>query len=570
MSLNKFTDVAKGKELNLQIGCATLECVTCICDNIVVPAGGDITAHSIYVQNDLKVQTSNGDVDYTTPNVGLPNYVLHTDGLGATFWATDATTDLNTKTQNLSLLTTPLNTIHSGLFETDNVKVNEALDLTNQPITPSLPALGDQKLYFKNDQNLYKVNSAGVETIMDSAGLYLPLAGGTMTGNITNLQTNDTKIHLGDNAGAIAQGVRAVAIGEFSGNDTQGLGGVAIGSYCAPERQGANAIAIGNNAGYTDQSIDCIALGRQTGQLNQGIGSIALGLFSGNNNQATRCVAIGYDAGTTTQGLNSVALGNRCGNAGQGTYAVAIGNASGELNQHASSLLINAHNVALNSTASNQIILQAGTSTLQYDATALSIAGAIVPTGGNLLVTGGVYVGNANRPVMSGGYSQIAQVTISNTVVETTLIDITGAVGTLSIPANTMRVGSTSKFFIAGLIDTTSASQDITLRIKSGTTTLSTFAVTTGTNLNAGSSFTLEGNILVRTIGVTGSIITSAMFAAGNTGNQSFTRNNITTGVIDTTAINTFEFTVEWAIASVNNTITSQIISTQNVFQPIA
>ena len=91
MSLNKFTTVEKGKEINLKIGCDVLECGTCIVDNILIPEGGEIKAQSVYVEGNLKVKTSEGDINYTTPNKGQNNFSLHTDGNGGTFWAPDDT-----------------------------------------------------------------------------------------------------------------------------------------------------------------------------------------------------------------------------------------------------------------------------------------------------------------------------------------------------------------------------------------------------------------------------------------------------------------------------------------------
>lgn len=66
----------------------------------------------------------------------------------------------------------------------------------NQVTTPANPPAGYDSLYFKNDNNLYKLTSAGVESLVGDSGLFVPYTGATSnvdlgirnldtTGNIT-------------------------------------------------------------------------------------------------------------------------------------------------------------------------------------------------------------------------------------------------------------------------------------------------------------------------------------------------------------------------------------------------
>jgi hypothetical protein len=265
------------------------------------------------------------------------------------------------------------------------------------------------------------------ETVASTAAATrLALSGGTMTGNITSLRTNDTSIVLGSSAGS---GTNTVAIGNGAG----------LGS------QGANGVAIGPNAGQA-----------------QGVGSVALGSLAGNSGQAVTCVAVGAKAGETNQGER----------------AVAIGANAGSLNQHIESIAINASALTLETTASNQIKIQAGTTLLVADETGFQVpnttnstsssTGAINTAGGlgvgqNLHVGGSLHLANVFR--IGPQWNQSVQGTEFAAFNTDTVINSATGIGTLTIPANTMTVGSLFLFRCGGTIRTT-ATPTFTPKIK--------------------------------------------------------------------------------------------------------
>ena len=81
-----------------------IECKTINCNNMNMPNGGDLDAHNITVDGVLTCNDSAilGGVDYNTPDIGQPNYSLHTDGAGVAFWAPD-----DTGTSDISYSGTP-------------------------------------------------------------------------------------------------------------------------------------------------------------------------------------------------------------------------------------------------------------------------------------------------------------------------------------------------------------------------------------------------------------------------------------------------------------------------------
>ena len=166
----------------------------------------------------------------------------------------------------------------------------------------------------------------------DDSSVLVDATGGYIYGNVsaTTLRTAETKIALGNGAGATAQGNLTVAIGQDAGNASQGSAGVAIGYYAGKDSQESGAVAIG----YTTAQIT----------------------------QRTGAVAIGWSAGQTNQGANAIAIGFR----------------AGFLNQNASSIILNASGVALNAAAAgffvNPIRSVANGKPLMYDTATSELA----------------------------------------------------------------------------------------------------------------------------------------------------------------------------------------------------
>lgn len=87
MSLNKFTDTQIGKDIKLQIGCDTLECETLISENqttnVLFTTTINTDVINISTNDDQQIEFGN------YPDQSTAGYVLHTDGVGSTYWAPD-------------------------------------------------------------------------------------------------------------------------------------------------------------------------------------------------------------------------------------------------------------------------------------------------------------------------------------------------------------------------------------------------------------------------------------------------------------------------------------------------
>ena len=175
MSLNKLTNPVIGKSIKLNIGCSSMVCEDMVCNKIMMPAGADIDAHDVKINNDLTVLGNAvlAGNNYSTADLGQPNYSLHTDGSGNTFWSPDdtgsgdITFDGSTPTiagQLVKLSSIDGSTAQQSLIIDDGVNLN----INNQNIT-----------------NVNLVDGVNLATLNNQVS--------TNSGNITTLQNATTK-----------------------------------------------------------------------------------------------------------------------------------------------------------------------------------------------------------------------------------------------------------------------------------------------------------------------------------------------------------------------------------------
>jgi hypothetical protein len=277
MSLNKFRDPQLGVNLGLEIGCKVLNCDEMNCGQISMPPGADIDAHNVNVAGELTVDglILIGGNDYATPDLGQPNYALHTDGAGSTFWAPDDT--------------------GSG-------------EIVYSGVPPTIPG---QLCVFDNTAGGLVKQS----TILDD-GATLDLNGHNMVNadvvGCNQLNTVDISITGDLNASVIGESIlnMGVAVDGVLCKDglVDGVDVAALGSTV-----GTNTTAIGTNAGNI--STNTTDIGTNAGNISTN--TTAIGTNAGNI--STNTTAIGTNAGNistnaTDIGTNSTNIGNLSSN----------------------------------------------------------------------------------------------------------------------------------------------------------------------------------------------------------------------------------------------------------------
>jgi hypothetical protein len=156
-----------------------------------------------------------------------------------------------------------------------------------------------------------------------------------------------------------------------------------------------------------------------------------------------------------------------------------------------------------------------------------------------------------------GLFAQTADsVTISATTSELSILG--SGVGTLTVPADSFQVGDSFHAKIGGNVSAANG-ESLTIRIKSGLTTLASFSADF---TNTTSQFwELEIDFTIRTTGATGTLQTNGQFTyvADTSGGTYVGSGYNTNTTIDTTSTNTLDVTVEWSSANASNSIMSDI-----------
>lgn len=161
-----------------------------------------------------------------------------------------------------------------------------------------------------------------------------------------------------------------------------------------------------------------------------------------------------------------------------------------------------------------------------------------------------------------GLFAQTANSTlITNTTTETSLIN--GGVGSLSIPANTFKVGDSFRSVFGGVMN---AQNNQTIRIRvvvGGVVLLDSLAQNLGSSV-VNDVWSLNIDFTIRSIGGLGvaSIVTLGSFHYTKTNNasvQGFGFNTVNNTTFNTTIPTTLDVTAQWGAANVGNSIYSDI-----------
>ena len=172
----------------------------------------------------------------------------------------------------------------------------------------------------------------------------------------------------------------------------------------------------------------------------------------------------------------------------------------------------------------------------------------------------GAYLGGVQHFLDGTLFTQTNTVTVTNTTTETTLIG-TG-VGTNVLPVDYYVAGRTLRFNYFGNLTTAALPGTLTIRIKHGTTILSSTLAFSITGSLADAGWRLSADITCRTTGVGGTVWCNGIFelfdnGAVPMGYETYRLYNTATDAADTTASLTPQITCEWGTADAGNIMTS-------------
>ena len=176
---------------------------------------------------------------------------------------------------------------------------------------------------------------------------------------------------------------------------------------------------------------------------------------------------------------------------------------------------------------------------------------------GQTLQTDGAGTVSWANPYIGGMFAQTGDsATVSATTTETSIVG--DGVGSLSVPADSFRIGDSFHAKIGGYISSQN-NAELTIRIKDDGSTLTTLGpIVLPTMSNQ--FWELEVDFTMRVTGATGSIKTNGQFVyVQNSGNNYNGYGFNTDSSIDTTVLNELGITVEWGTTDVSNAIMSDL-----------
>lgn len=168
-----------------------------------------------------------------------------------------------------------------------------------------------------------------------------------------------------------------------------------------------------------------------------------------------------------------------------------------------------------------------------------------------------------------GLYAQTAaSEPITNTTDELSLVN--GGVGTMTVPANGFSVGDSFKVDMSGTISALN-NQVIRIRVKSGSMVLLDSGLQTLSSGVSNDVWTLTLDFTIRQVGAAGvaELVSFGRFGYSKTTNsslQGFAMSTINNTTFDTTVSNTLDITFEWATASDQNIIYTDVFVLNKIY----
>lgn len=155
-------------------------------------------------------------------------------------------------------------------------------------------------------------------------------------------------------------------------------------------------------------------------------------------------------------------------------------------------------------------------------------------------------------------YNALNDVTVTNTVTETSLVDTAGrGYANLTFLANYLNTNQVLRIRASGTFAATHTDRILTIRIKYGITILSTASVTlTNQAADATNGWHLDAYMILRGTGATSAIRGGGTLIYTAAGSTAQTRSFQINTNIDTTVSRTMDVTAIWNAASTNNSIT--------------
>ena len=392
--------------------------------------------------------------------------------------------------------------------------------------------------------DLIQASSKKIKTDMVESGSYIE---GVFDGELIKKAPGGAVNSYFGMGGTPPVGDDCIIFGEASAPLSLGNKVICIGNGALQNTVDSNQVAIG---------VDCMKGGvfSHTGKFNTAIGTKSMENIFGNT---TRCTSVGFRSGIDTQGSECVSIGadSSCG---LGTNSVTVG-------------------VSSETTFTNSICIghdAVGTKNNQF-VMGNSLLTEIIPQSNGLcdLGTNTNAFKNVQADTFNGKKVNIGEfvgtgstVVLTNSTVETSLVP-TG-VGSLTFLANTVQIGDTYRLFVSGNLETDSKDEEITLRLKFGSTEIINTAFLELSEVMVPMCFEIESEFTFKTIGAISFLNTSLKFSYVKDDGDNDYRAQLKCEQTnpDSTVNNTIDLTGEWLNALAGNVISVNMFSLHKIY----
>jgi len=142
--------------------------------------------------------------------------------------------------------------------------------------------------------------------------------------------------------------------------------------------------------------------------------------------------------------------------------------------------------------------------------------------------------------------AEAASAVITNTIAETAFDK------SVTIPANTLQVGDVVRVRAQGICPSTNATDTVNVKLKLGSLVL---IATGAVDVNNNDIFHIEADLIVRAIGVTGSVVSCGLQALGAEGTVTAKPAKLAVSTLDTTAAQALTITATWSVANAGDQV---------------
>lgn len=171
--------------------------------------------------------------------------------------------------------------------------------------------------------------------------------------------------------------------------------------------------------------------------------------------------------------------------------------------------------------------------------------------------SGAAYVAVRLYPyVMGANYTAVAASSaVTNTTDETTF-----STGSVTIPANVLKVGDIIRVRAQAIATATNSTDTLDIKLKLGSTVI---LATGAVNATDNDIAYIESDIVIRTIGASGTLVAAGVTANGVVGTATALPRLLASTAVDTTAALAVAITATWSVASASNSCRLDVLNVQ-------